>query len=80
MTFSLALVISKSSYYYSFLTQGRPKVNVLLIFLGKDLIKKVLCRLEIRKTSPRVVSLQMGQATLKMLQCCSCKLLSCRIW
>ena len=40
MTFSLALVISKSSYYYSFLSQSRPKVNVLLIFLGKDFIKK----------------------------------------
>ena len=42
MTFSLTvtLVISKSSYYYSFLTQSRPKVNVLLIFLGKDFIKK----------------------------------------
>ena len=40
MTFSLALVISKSSYYYSFLTQGRPKVNVRRTFLGKDFIKK----------------------------------------
>ena len=64
----LSCTISNSSYYYSFLTHCRPKVNVLLIFLGKDFMKKkVLCRLEIKKTSARVVSLQMRQATLAVL-------------
>ena len=36
----LSCTISNSSYYYSFLTHCRPKVNVLLIFLGKDFMKK----------------------------------------